>query len=71
MKETDGMAADGEREEKLQTGDNDNVVELVVESGKLRVVDGAESMERAPSIAEVVPEFCRSFAETALQLTNT
>lgn len=69
--ETDRMAAEREKEERLQAGDEDHGGELDVVSEEIRTAEGAESVGRHRPTEKAVLEFCLSFAKTAPQLVKT
>lgn len=70
MKRTVGMAAEMEREQRVQTGDKQHGAELDAEGEDTRGVQRTESAEEEPLTEKTVPESGLSSAETSLQLVN-
>lgn len=70
VKERDDMAAEREKEDRLQSGDESHGEELDVECEKEREVEVAESIGREVPTEMAKREFCLSFAKIALQLAK-
>lgn len=62
------MAADRERDGSLRNREEDHGGEFVVESGEIRGVERAKSLEIKPPTQNAIQKSFLSFSETELQL---